>query len=109
MDLRDLKLFLHLAESCHFGRHPGQCMSAPLHFLDRIQRLEDELGYPLFLRDNRSVSLTEAGEQLKLFAQQTLLQYQQLKHAMAVDSPSLNGELKIFCSVTAAYSHLPPY
>ncbi len=108
MDLRDLKLFLHLAESCHFGQTSRAMHVSPSTLSRQIQRLEDELGYPLFLRDNRSVSLTDAGEQLKVFAQQTLLQYQQLKHAMAVDSPSLSGELKIFCSVTAAYSHLPP-
>ncbi|MBT0727463.1 HTH-type transcriptional activator IlvY [Rosenbergiella australiborealis] len=108
MDLRDLKLFLHLAESCHFGQTSRAMHVSPSTLSRQIQRLEDELGYPLFLRDNRSASLTEAGEQLKVFAQQTLLQYQQLKHAMAVENPSLSGELKIFCSVTAAYSHLPP-
>ncbi len=74
----------------------------------QIQRLEEDLGQPLFVRDNRTVTLTEAGEELRLFAQQTLLQYQQLRHAIDQQGPSLSGELHIFCSVTAAYSHLPP-
>ena len=52
--------------------------------------------------------LIDAGEQLKEFAQQTLLQYQQLKHSLGQHGPSLSGELRLFCSVTAAYSHLPP-
>ncbi|MDU4224230.1 MAG: HTH-type transcriptional activator IlvY, partial [Enterobacter asburiae] len=52
--------------------------------------------------------LTEAGEELRNFAQQTLLQYQQLRHSIDQQGPSLSGELHIFCSVTAAYSHLPP-
>lgn len=108
MDLRDLKLFLHLADSCHFGQTSRAMHVSPSTLSRQVQRLEEELGYPLFLRDNRSVVLTEAGERLKAFAQQTLLQYQQLKHAIAINSPSLSGELKIFCSVTAAYSHLPP-
>ena len=60
------------------------------------------------MRDNRTVTLTEAGEELRTFAQQTLLQYQQLRHAIDQQGPSLSGELHIFCSVTAAYSHLPP-
>ncbi|MFP1528865.1 LysR substrate-binding domain-containing protein [Escherichia coli] len=36
------------------------------------------------------------------------MQYQQLRHTIDQQGPSLSGELHIFCSVTAAYSHLPP-
>ncbi|UBX50191.1 HTH-type transcriptional activator IlvY [Providencia alcalifaciens] len=107
MDIRDLQLFLHLAESCHFGRTSKAMHVSPSTLSRQIQRLEDQLGHPLFIRDNRSVKLTQAGEHLKQFAQQTLLQYQQLKHALNQQSPSLSGELRLFCSVTAAYSHLP--
>ena len=108
MDLRDLKLFLHLAESRHFGRTARAMHVSPSTLSRQIQRLEEDLGQSLFLRDNRTVTLTEAGEQLRQFAQQTLLQYQQLRHAIDQHGPSLSGELKLFCSVTAAYSHLPP-
>ncbi|OTA17802.1 LysR family transcriptional regulator [Xenorhabdus vietnamensis] len=107
MDLRDLKLFLHLAESCHFGRSAKATHVSPSTLSRQIQRLEESLGHPLFLRDNRTVKLTSAGEQLKQFAQQTLLQYKQLQHSLNHQSPSLTGELRLFCSVTAAYSHLP--
>lgn len=108
MDLRDLKLFLHLAESHHFGRTAKAMHISPSTLSRQIQRLEETLGQALFLRDNRTVKLTDAGEQLKIFAQQTLLQYQQLKHTLGQHGPSLSGELRLFCSVTAAYSHLPP-
>lgn len=108
MDLRDLKLFLHLAESRHFGRSARAMHISPSTLSRQIQRLEEDLGQSLFLRDNRTVTLTNAGEQLRLFAQQTLLQYQQLRHAIGQNGPSLSGELRLFCSVTAAYSHLPP-
>lgn len=107
MDIRDLKLFLHLAQSCHFGRTSKAMHVSPSTLSRQIQRLEEQLGHPLFVRDNRSVKLTQAGEHLKQFAQQTLLQYQQLQHALNQQSPSLSGELHLFCSVTAAYSHLP--
>ena len=102
MDLRDLKLFLHLAESHHFGRTAKAMHVSPSTLSRQIQRLEEILGQPLFLRDNRTVQLTDAGEQLKDFAQQTLLQYQQLKHSLGQHGPSLSGELRLFCSVTAA-------
>ncbi|SFN40866.1 LysR family transcriptional regulator, positive regulator for ilvC [Izhakiella capsodis] len=108
MDLRDLKLFLHLAENRHFGRTARAMHVSPSTLSRQIQRIEDELGQFLFLRDNRTVTLTGSGEQLRHFAQQTLLQYQQMRHAIAQHAPSLSGELHLFCSVTAAYSHLPP-
>ncbi len=107
MDLRDLKTFLHLAESRHFTQRAGDARQ-PSTLSRQIQRLEEDLGQPLFVRDNRTVTLTEAGEELRVFAQQTLLQYQQLRHTLDQQGPSLSGELHIFCSVTAAYSHLPP-
>ncbi|MCW2479033.1 HTH-type transcriptional activator IlvY [Candidatus Symbiopectobacterium sp. NZEC135] len=108
MDLRDLKLFLHLCDSRHFGRTAKAMHLSPSTLSRQIQRLEEDVGQTLFLRDNRTVQLTDAGEQLKQFAQQTLLHYEQLRHAIGQRGPSLSGELRIFCSVTAAYSHLPP-
>ena len=82
MDLRDLKTFLHLAESRHFGRSARAMHVSPSTLSRQIQRLEEDLGQPLFVRDNRTVTLTEAGEELRVFAQQTLLQYQQLRHTI---------------------------
>lgn len=108
MDLRDLRLFVYLAEHCHFGQTATAMHISPSTLSRQIQRLEDEVGHALFIRDNRSVTLTDSGEKLKQFAQQTLLQYQQLRHSMDINSPSLSGELHLFCSVTASYSHLPP-
>jgi len=72
MDIRDLKLFLNLAESQHFGRTAKATHVSPSTLSRQIQRLEESLGQTLFLRDNRTVELTEAGEKLKDFAQHTL-------------------------------------
>ncbi len=96
MDLRDLKTFLHLAESRHFSRSARAMHVSPSTLSRQIQRLEDDLGQALFVRDNRTVTLTEAGEELRVFAQQTLLQYQQLRHTIDQQGPSLSGELHIF-------------
>ncbi|AIJ08300.1 MULTISPECIES: HTH-type transcriptional activator IlvY [Edwardsiella] len=108
MDIRDLKLFLHLSESRHFGRTAAAVHVSPSTLSRQIQRLEEELGQPLLLRDNRDVRLTAAGEQLQDFARQTLLHYRQLRGGLDSYGAALCGELHLFCSVTAAYSHLPP-
>lgn len=107
MNIRDLKLFLHLADSCHFGRTANAMHISPSTLSRQIQRLEESFGHILFMRDNRTVRLTEAGKQFKQFAQQTLFEYQQIRHSLNQQSALLTGELRLFCSVTAAYSHLP--
>ena len=43
MDLRDLKTFLHLAESRHFGRSARAMHVSPSTLSRQIQRLEEEL------------------------------------------------------------------
>jgi len=73
-----------------------------------IQRIEDELTVSLFIRDNRSVTLTEAGALFKQYAASQIEQWEQLKRAVKPNKSELQGEINIYCSVTAAYSHLPP-
>ncbi|MGC6404913.1 HTH-type transcriptional activator IlvY [Bisgaard Taxon 45] len=108
MNFTDLKLFLHLCETKNFAKTATQNHMSPSTLSRQIQRMEEDVGLPLFLRNNRQVTLTDAGEKFLPFAQQSWTQWQQLKQ-MLRDNPqqALSGELRLFCSVTAAYSHLP--
>lgn len=107
MDFRSLQLFTHLATSLHFGK-TAQAMYVSASTLSRaIQRLEEECGAVLFVRDNRKVALTHAGQKLLEFSQQVLAQWQTLHTELQHDSLTLRGELSLFCSVTASQSHLP--
>lgn len=106
MDTRSLKLFLHLSESLHFG-HTSQAMHISPSALTRtIQQLEDTLDTVLFVRDNRSVSLTRSGEMLQKYAKETLHHWQQFQNSLMEETQELQGELSIYCSVTASYSFL---
>ncbi len=107
MDTKSLQLFAHLAHSLHFGRTARANHLSPSALSRAIQRLEQELGIPLLQRDNRSVRLTPAGERFAEFARVQLNQWQQFRDTLAPADPALRGSLKIYCSVTAAYSHLP--
>ena len=71
-----------------------------------IQRLEEEVGKPLFYRDNRSVSLTPAGVIFQSYAEEVLQRWQGMMHQMAAGE-ELRGEISLYCSVTAAHSILP--
>ncbi|TCJ98881.1 LysR family positive regulator for ilvC [Volucribacter psittacicida] len=107
MDFKDLKLFLHLAENKNFSKTANQYFMSASTLSRQIQRMEQELGKPLFFRDNRQVALTETGERFIPFAQQQWQQWQQFKQSLSINPQQLTGELRIYCSVTAAYSHLP--
>lgn len=107
MNFNDLNLFIHLAENKNFSQTAAHYYMSPSTLSRQIQRLEEELGVRLFFRDNRHVSLTESGEKFLFFAQQQWQQWQQFKQSLASPDSELSGELRLFCSVTAAYSHLP--
>ncbi|MFZ5775790.1 MAG: HTH-type transcriptional activator IlvY [Thermodesulfobacteriota bacterium] len=106
MDLEELKLFRHLAESLHFGRTSRACHVTPSALTRAIQRMEAELGERLFDRDNRSVRLTQAGEALRRYAEETLERWKELRATLAGEA-ALHGEISLYCSVTAAYGILP--
>lgn len=106
MDIRNLKLFRHLAGTLHFARTSQACYITPSALTRVIQRLETELGQPLFIRDNRSVELTPAGIAFKKYCDDVLLRWDQLHDELSL-SDILEGQLSLYCSVTAAYGILP--
>lgn len=107
MDIRSLALFRHLAKSLHFAHTADALFVSPSTLSRAIQRLEQECGNPLFVRDNRKVQITAAGQKLLEFAEQTLNAWQQLKGELDQHNTILQGELSLYCSVTASHSHLP--
>jgi LysR family positive regulator for ilvC len=107
MDLKSLKMFVHLTQTLHFGK-TAEANHVSTSTLSRIiQRLEEEVGCSLLHRDNRSVVLTEAGFLLQKYAEQQIEQWQLLQLSLNQKQAELQGKLHIYCSVTAAYSHLP--
>ncbi len=107
MDIRSLELFQHLATSLHFTKTAESLFVSPSTLSRAIQRLEHECGSALFVRDNRKVKLTAAGAKLLSFSQHTLSEWKKVKAQLQQDQQQLQGELSLFCSVTASQSHLP--
>jgi len=69
--------------------------------------LEEEVGQPLFIRDNRRAQLTPSGEDFRDWAQSVLEDWKSLKYRIESDKDILKGEVSLFCTVTACYSILP--
>lgn len=107
MEFQSLKLFLDIVQQRSFVRTAEKNHLSASALSRHIQRMEEELGQPLFLRDNRQVHLTEAGETFLAFAEKSWSEWQALRHRFSPPDLALEGELKLFCSVTASYSHLP--
>ena len=101
-------MFSHLAKGLHFGKTAQAFHVSPSTLSRAIQRIETELGCSVLHRDNRTVILTDGGRHLQQYAEQQIEQWQLLKHSLEQKQEVLKGKLHIFCSVTAAYSHLPP-
>ena len=107
MDIKSIRVFVDLAKQLHFSKTAEKhFMSAPT--LSRvIQRLEQEIGAPLFQRDNRKVTLTPEGRLFLDYAHDVLQSWQELQQKLNPDAEGLTGEIRIFCSVTASYNFLP--
>lgn len=106
MDIHELKIFRHLARSLHFGRTSQACNITPSGLTRTVQRLENELGRQLLVRDRRSVSLTPAGMVFREYAEEAIQQWSKLQASLAGDN-TLAGEISLYCSVTAILSILP--
>ncbi|MGJ8673269.1 HTH-type transcriptional activator IlvY [Rubritalea sp.] len=106
MNHHEIKNFLTVAETLHFGRASELCNLSASALTRSIQRLEQELGQELFLRDNRNVQLTLAGERFMEYAQKALRDWENVCEDL-VDDGSVQGAVSIYASVTAVYTVLP--
>jgi LysR family positive regulator for ilvC len=103
----ELRAFLHLADTLHFARSAKALHMSTSSLTRCIQRVEDELGHPMFLRTKRSVKLTRAGEIFRDHARAQLAAHARLMEALASEAETPTGELRIACTVTACHSVLP--
>ncbi|MFO7766745.1 MAG: HTH-type transcriptional activator IlvY [Pelovirga sp.] len=106
MDIKELEVFMVVAEQLHFGRAGRICHLSPSAVTRTIQRLEEEIGSDLFVRDNRKVELSYAGERFRCYARRALLEYQEFKNEL-IQLPLVAGILSLYASITAVYTVLP--
>lgn len=107
MNIKSLQLFIHLCDSKSFSKTANAMHLSPSALSRQIQKLEEEVGHSLFIRDNRSVDLTNAGRKLLPVAVSICNSWYSFQHEISEQSQDLKGELRLFCSVTASHSHLP--
>jgi len=109
MDFHELEAFLVLADNLHFARAASQIHLSPSALSRLLVRLEEELGVSLFERDTRQVSLTSEGESFLSFARESIHRREDLLLKLGERDDNIRGILRVYASVTACYSILPPF
>ena len=95
MDLRSLNYFVHAAKTLNFTQAAKECYISQTAVSLAIAKLEDELGFLLFERNNRVVGLTEAGKEFYNWASQILQSYDNaVKRCMNIAS-GYSGDIAI--------------
>jgi DNA-binding transcriptional LysR family regulator len=93
--IRHLSYFIALAREQHFARAAEACNITQPTLTAAIQKLEEDLGVRLVIRDHRFVRLTEEGEKLLVWGRQILLDYGSLKDDLAGLRRGLVGTLHV--------------
>jgi len=106
MDIRELEIFLTVAELRHFGRASQACNLSPSALTRTIQRLEEQVEQPLFLRDNRTVTLSAAGERFREYARRAVQEWQSFRVSSG-GGELVTGTFSMYASITAVYGLLP--
>ena len=109
MEIYELQAFLTLAELLHFTQAANQIHVSPSALSRIIQRLEEDLGAKLFIRDNRRTLLTPQGKTFVPRARSIVDQWNQAKIDLHPESQVIQGEFRIFATVTACYTLLPKF
>jgi DNA-binding transcriptional LysR family regulator len=107
MELRHLRYFAAVAETCHFGRAAALLHVAQPALSQAIRQLEAELGVTLFNRTTRQVSLTPAGEFLQSEAARILGAVDDSIRGVRRISQGRRGLVRLGLTGTASFSHLP--
>ncbi len=95
MDLRDMRLFLAVAEEGHIGRAAARLHLSQPPLTRHIQALEEKLGVPLFIRTPKGMQLTEAGHTLLQEVPNLLALAQQAAERTRLAGQGLIGRLDV--------------
>ena len=101
MEMHQIRYFLAVSETLNFTRAAKQCHVSQPALTRGIQKLEQELGEPLFRRERNLTHLTELGRAMRPYLDQTLANVSAAKAAanglQNLNDASLN--LGIMCTI----------
>jgi LysR family transcriptional regulator, hydrogen peroxide-inducible genes activator len=109
MEIFQLRYFAAAARIGNFSRAAEACHISQPSLSLQIARLEQEVGTALFLRQGRSVILTDAGKTLAEYAERILMLESEGRRAVREVVGLERGRLSLFSLPTPAQHLLPAY
>lgn len=106
MDFADLQVFMAVVDEGGISAAAKKLHRVQSNVTTRIQQLEASLGTQLFVRKNRRLFLSPAGELFRKYAEDILMLSQEARAAMHGDAP--RGTLRLGTLESTAASRLPP-
>ncbi|MEH1017181.1 LysR substrate-binding domain-containing protein [Micromonospora sp. CPCC 206060] len=107
MELRQLRYFATVAETCHFGRAAERLHIAQPALSQAVRQLESELRTALFTRTTRQVALTAAGAFLYEEARRILDTLDATVQGVRRVAEGRRGLVRLGLTGSATFSHLP--
>ena len=107
MTLNELRYIVAVAQELSFGRAAAKCFVSQPALSVAIQKLEDELGAPLFERGKSEVTVTPVGERIVEQAQRVLEEVARIREIAQSGRNQLVGPLKLGVIYTVAPYLLP--
>jgi LysR family hydrogen peroxide-inducible transcriptional activator len=95
MNLRDLRYFVALADTRHFGKAAERSFVSQPTLSAQIKKLETYLGVQLIERQPRKVTLTEMGTRILPLARSILQESDEIVSLARNDHDPLSGKLKV--------------
>jgi LysR family hydrogen peroxide-inducible transcriptional activator len=93
--LNELRYIVAVAQERNFGRAAAKCFVSQPALSVAIQKLEDELGAPLFERGKNEVTITPVGERIVEQAQKVLEETARIREIAQAGRNQLVGLLKL--------------
>ncbi|HEX4973479.1 MAG TPA: LysR substrate-binding domain-containing protein [Steroidobacteraceae bacterium] len=95
MNLRDLRYFVALADTRHFGKAAERSFVSQPTLSAQIKKLETYLGVQLIERQPRKVTLTETGAKILPLARRILQESDEIVSVARNEHDPLSGKLKV--------------
>ena len=95
MNLRDLRYFVALAETRHFGKAAERCYVSQPTLSAQIKKLENYLGVQLIERQPRRVQLTETGARIVPIARRMLQESDEIIALARNEHDPLSGKINV--------------
>ena len=95
MFLRQFQYLVALEQEKHFGRAAEKCHVSQPSLSSALKSLEEELGIPLILRQQKFQGFTEEGKRVVTWAKRLLADRSAMIEELSVMRSDLNGRLRI--------------